>query len=755
MRKYILPLPALILLFHIGYTFLNVGKGLSEATSEGPSVFYGRSTVIKKGVHLENMRFADRLRRLSYKQVAGPPPAAGTFSEKQSRWRIFLKNSPGRNPSEHNGPIEIVLRDGRVDTIISSTGKTLTSIQLEPEEIGRIIDEKMPSRPAIGLSAISPFLQNAVIASEDARFYSHMGIDLPSVVKAFFSDPAKQKFPQSSSTITQQLARNFFLSPEKTFARKLKEAELAFVLELKYTKKQILEMYLNRTYWGQDGSRSIYGAGNAAGFYFSKSAAHLSLEEASLLAGMLHSPNRYRNFKAAKERRNAVLSRMKDLKMISDGEFQRACNAPVRVKLSKAPAQTSYFIDFIQRITKDDLGSAKFYHRGYRYYTTMDPVVQAIADEALAEGIREIERRAFPAGEKLQAALVAVDPATGEMIAMVGGRSYRETQFNRAVDANRQSGSAFKPFVLLAALSLSLEQGKDITLSSIVSGEPLSINTPEGMWRPANFENKRYDRITIRKMIEDSVNTATLRLAGMTGFKKALKTARLAGIVSPLAPVPSMVLGSFEVTPHELAYAYTTMASGGVRFDPFSLYSVKMAHGQTILSRTVRREKAFDPRVAFLASYALQGVLERGTANKAKTLGIDFPASGKTGTTNGNRDSWFVGYTPDIVCAVWVGYDAGADTGLTGADGALHIWSRFMRSVYSQSGPSALIPPAGIQMADIDLSSGYLATASCPQTFREAYLQGTAPKQTCPDHPVKPVVKRIRKMQPGTGQEAR
>jgi len=746
MRKYILPLLALILLFRIGYTFFDVGRGLSEATAEGPSIFYGRSTVIKKGVHLENMRLPDRLRRLSYKKVAGPPYAAGTFSEEQSRWRIFLKNSPDRNPSEDNGPVEIVLRDGRVDAIISSTGKTLTSIQLEPEEIVRIIDEKIPFRPAIGLSAISPFLQNAVIASEDARFYSHMGIDLPSVVKAFFSDPAKRNFPQSSSTITQQLARNFFLSPEKTFARKLRESELAFVLELKYTKKQVLEMYLNRIYWGQDGSRSIYGAGSAAGFYFSKSAAHLSLEEASLLAGILHSPNRYRNFKAAKERRNAVLSRMKDLKMISDGEFQRACKAPVRVKLSKAPAQTSYFIDFIQRITKDDLGSEKLYHRGYRYYTTMDPVVQAIADEALAEGIREIERRAFPAGEKLQAALVAVDPATGEMIAMVGGRSYRETQFNRAVDANRQSGSAFKPFVLLAALSLSLEQGKDITLSSTVSGKPLSINTPEGMWRPTNFENKHYDRITIRKMIEDSVNTATTRLAGEIGFREVLKAARRAGITSPLSTVPSMALGSFEVTPRELAYAYTTIASGGIRFDPFALYSVKMANGRTIISKTVRREKAFDPRIIYLAGYAMQGVLERGTAAEAKALGIYFPAAGKTGTTNGNRDSWFVGYTPDIVCAVWVGYDSGADTGLTGARGALHIWSRFIRSFYGRSAPANIVPPAGIETAIIDPQSGYLATTSCPQKFKEAYLKGTAPKKACPDHPVKPVMKRIYRM---------
>jgi penicillin-binding protein 1B len=233
-------------------------------------------------------------------------------------------------------------------------------------------------------------------------------------------------------------------------------------------------------------------------------------------------------------------------------------------------------------------------------------------------------------------------------------------------------------------------------------------------------------------------------LAGKIGLKKVLKTARLAGITSPHSPVPSMALGSFEVTPRELAYAYTTIASGGIRFEPFSLYSVTMANGYTIIDNKVHRKKVFDPRVTYLTSYALEGVLERGTANEAKTLGINFPASGKTGTTNGNRDSWFIGYTPDIVCAVWVGYDSGADTGLTGAKGALHIWSRFMRSIYLKSRPSATISPKGIQTAVIDPKSGYIATPACPQKITEAYLKGTASKKTCPDHPVKPVAKTTR-----------
>ena len=378
-------------------------------------------------------------------------------------------------------------------------------------------------------------------------------------------------------------------------------------------------MYLNKIYLGQAGSQGLYGVEEAASFYFSKHAKDLSLAEAALLAGIINSPNRhtpFRNLDAAKERRNIILARMKKLSMITENEFRRASNAPVRIQSHSGLANvSSYFIDYIQRITKEELGTEKFYHPGYYYYTTLDSVLQAIAEEAVARGIEELDQKAIPPGEPLQAALVAVDPKTGEMVAMVGGRSYGQTRFNRAVDAKRQPGSAFKPFVLLAALSIG---GQDRTLSTMVSGEPISLPTPEGLWTPSNFEDKKYGKITIRKTIEDSVNTATTRLANDVGFKEVLKTARLAGITSPLLPVPSMALGSFEVTPMELAYAYTTIASGGIRFEPFPLFSVTAANGDKIITRTVKREQALDPRVTYLAGYAMEGVLDARYGKRGK-----------------------------------------------------------------------------------------------------------------------------------------
>jgi penicillin-binding protein 1B len=745
-RRYLLLALTAVLLLHSGYLYYKV---VAAGSWEAPSILYGRPTEIRKGDPVGDLRLTERLQRLSYRKIKESPTTAGTYSEEHEKIRIFLRDNAITSTFK-KGPVDLSVRDGRVVSLVSPTGAELDSVQLEPEEIGRIMGPKMESRRPVPLSAISPFFQNAVIASEDARFYSHIGIDILAVGRAFVTNLRKQQFVQGGSTITQQLAKNLFLSPKKTLWRKLYEAELALFLELRYSKKQILEMYLNKIYFGQEGPRGVYGIEEAAEFYFSKQAKDISLEESALLAGIIRSPNRYsllKDTKAAKGRRNEVLRRMHQLEMIGENEFRRASNASVRIRPRSATASSpaSYFVDYLQRMTAAELGDEKLYRTGYRYYTTLDPIHQTAAQEAVTRGLKEIEKTALPAGEPLQAALVAVDPRTGAMTAMVGGRDYGETQFNRAADAKRQPGSAFKPFVLLSALSLSTKGKGDKTLSTMVSGEPVSIPTPEGIWSPSNVGGKVYGKITIRKAIEESVNTAVVRLANDVGLTEVFETARAAGITSPLSPVPSMALGTFEVTPMELAYAYTTIASGGIRFGPFPLFSVTTADGDILMEKEAQRKSVFDARAAYLTGYAMEGVLERGTASSAKSLGIYFQASGKTGTTDDNRDSWFIGYTPDVVCAVWVGYDSGARTGLTGARGALHIWARFLRALYPQTGPMVQTPPEGVETAVIDPESGFLATTSCPQTLREAYLTGTAPKETCPQHPVHPVVDTLRK----------
>lgn len=741
---------------HLGCMYFQVGRQVAEKAGETPAIIYGSPTHIRKGDHLENLRFTERLQRLSYKRIQGKPTEAGTYSIARDSIRIYPRINGSEKKSFPYGPVKIVVKAGQVVSLLSPDGSQLNAISLEPEEIGRVMGPQMESRRPVALAAVSPYLQKAVVASEDERFYSHIGVDVLAVGRALLINLKERRFAQGASTITQQLARNFFLSPQKTIGRKLRELEMALVLEMRFSKQQILEMYLNKIYFGQEGFRGIYGVEEAAGFYFSKPAKDLSLEESALLAGIIRSPRRYANISdshSARQRRNTVLARMRKLNMIGEEEFQKACRKPVQLQQRKIPVRlSSYFVDYIHRITAEELGGEKLYRTGYRYYTTLDPIRQAAAEDAVARGIEEIERVALPADEPLQAALVAVNPTTGAMIAMVGGRSYGQSHFNRAVDAKRQPGSAFKPFVLLAALVQSVQGKGNRTLSTLVSGEPISLPTPEGIWTPVNFERKTYGKITIRKIIEDSINTATVRLANDVGFQEVLNTARTAGITSPLLPVPSMVLGSFEVTPMELAYAFTTIASGGIRFERYSLYAVKTASEDPILVRKVQQQRVFDSRATYLTGYAMEGVLTRGTGKESKALGIHFPAAGKTGTTNGNRDSWFVGYTPDMVCAVWVGYDSGANTGLTGAKGALRIWTRFMRALYPQSAPPAATAPEGIENAVIDPDSGFLATNECPQKLREAYLLGTAPKETCPLHPENPVVQTIRRGMRGVGE---
>lgn len=742
-----------LLALHAGYLYYKVGSGMSRDAWEVPSVLYGRPARIRPGDSLANLRLAERLKRLSYRKVTGEPRAEGNWSGEENRIRIRTRDFRYGEQENRSLTAEIEVQEGRVASISSMDGVPLEEVLLEPEEVGRIFGPGKESRRMVPLSTIPKRLQDAVLAAEDARFYSHFGIDFPGIARAAIANLRRLRFAQGGSTITQQLAKNFFLTPEKSMWRKIREAELALLMEIRFSKKQIFEAYLNKIYFGQEGGKGIYGVEEAARFYFSRSVGELSLEEAALLAGIIRSPNRYsplRMPRSAVERRNWVLSRMLQLGMIGDREYAEATRSPVRTNPRRLPARGGeYFADYIQRVAEDGIGDGKLYLSGYRIFTSLDPFHQAAAEAAVAQGLSEIERAGKITGEPLQAALVAVDPVTGELTAMVGGRGYGETQFNRAVDARRQPGSAFKPFVLLAAMQQTAREKGKFTLSTMVSGEPISVPTPQGTWTPSNFEGKVYGAVTVRRMIEESVNTATVRLAADVGLAEVVSAAKDAGITSQLAPVPSLALGSFEVTPVELAYAYATLASGGKRYTPYPLNAITDAKGEILYTGKIGGQQAVDPRAAYLVSYALEGVFDRGTARAA---GIRFPVSGKTGTTDGNRDSWFVGYTPEVVCAVWVGTDSGRDTGLSGAAGALRLWTRFMKSLYPASGPRALAVPQGVVTAVIDPASGFLATSACPEQFTEAFIEGTAPKETCPLHPAHPLVDTFQKGIRGIGE---
>jgi penicillin-binding protein 1B len=741
-----------IFLLHLGYLYFMVGSGLAREAWDVPSILYGRPAVIRPGDLMENLKLPERLGRLSYQKVSGIPAKPGTWSEEADRIRIHTRGFQAGDVSRPAVRIDIDMTEGRVATLETSTGSFPEELVLEPEEIARILGPKMESRRMVPLTAVPRHLHDAVLAAEDSRFYSHFGIDFIGVMRALRANLRRMRIVQGGSTITQQLAKNFFLTPRKSLWRKLREAELAVLLELRFTKEEILEAYLNKIYFGQEGPRGIYGVEDAADFYFSKGVGDLTLEEAALLTGIIRSPHRYsplRMADAARKRRDWVLSRMATLGMISAEEEQRASATPVRTNPRRVPVRMAeYYVDYFERVAEETLGSGRFSRTGYRFFTSLDLVHQTAAERAVAEGLAELGgKKGSHGGEEdpLQAALVAVDPATGELTAMVGGGNYGKTQFNRAVDALRQPGSAFKPFILLAAMEQAVGGKGKTTLASTISGEPISVEGPNGRWTPENFGREEYGVISVRRMIEESVNTAAVRLALDVGLPEVIAAARAAGIESPVSPVPSLSLGSFEVTPIELAYGYATIASGGTRFRPFTFRAVTDDKGDPLRVENPVREQTVDPRAAYLVTYALEGVLDRGTGTSVRLAGINFPAAGKTGTTDAYRDSWFAGYTPDLVCVVWVGRDSGRSTGLTGSSGALRIWTKFMKSVHPAGGRYSFRAPPGVTIVEIDPESGFLTTSACPESFPEAFPEDLVPKETCPLHPSHPIVDTVRK----------
>ncbi len=735
-----------LFLLHAGYLYFQVGTGLARDAWDVPSILYGRPAVIRLGDPVDNLRLPERLRRLSYQKVPGVPESPGTWSEEQDRIRIHTRGFPGGDAPRPGVRATIGIAERRVASLETSSGPPLEELVLEPEEIARILGPKMESRRLVLLAAVPKHLHDAVLAAEDSRFYTHFGIDFVGVMRALMTNLRRMRIVQGGSTITQQLAKNFFLSPKRSIWRKIREAELAIIIEFRFSKEEIFQAYLNKIYFGQEGPRGIYGVEDAANFYFSKSVGELTLEEAALLAGIIRSPQRYsplRMADAARNRRNWVLSRMAALGMISRREEDRARLTPLRTNPRRVPVGIAeYYVDYIERAAEESLGPGRLSRTGYRFYTSLDPGHQSAAEKAVAEGLAELGRRTIPAGgdrEPLQAALVAVDPATGELTAMVGGRGYAETQFNRAADARRQPGSAFKPIVALSALSR--HEGDDgferpFTLASILEDRQLVVETVAGPWEPVNYDRRFRGPVTLRDALEHSLNVPFARLGMAVGPPRIVETGRGLGIESPLSPVPSLALGASEVSLLELTRAYGVLAAGGFRADLRPVLAVLNREGDVREQGGRSGEQVVDPAEAYLVTSALRGAVERGTGRALRALGYEGDVAAKSGTTNDFRDGWFIGYTPSLAVGVWVGFDDGRSIGLPGARVALPVFARFLAAAVGPRGDrglyggAAFSRPAGLEVVEVDPRTGLRAGPGCRGQL-EYFLPGTAPAESC------------------------
>jgi penicillin-binding protein 1B len=712
-----------------------------------PSKVYSDSYLLYVGINLRFEELADKLRRLGYHEAQALPKARGQYRLQPARGvaEIYLQDFSYPTEQFKGFPVNISFQ-GTVVTKIQNkmTGEELFSLELEPELITGLYDQVWEERRVVSLSEVPPIIVKAILAVEDERFYQHHGIDPLSVVRAVWVNLRSGGVVQGGSTLTQQLMKNFFLSDERTLNRKVKEAVMALIAERKYSKDEILENYLNEIYLGQRGSQGIFGVWEASQFYFSKQLSELTVGEVALLAGLIRAPNRlspYRGLDAAIKRRNVVLAKLVDDKIITRKQYDAALRESlVHRELVKITNDAPYYVDYLRRELAENYSNEALTADGLRIFTSMDLQLQRMAERSLAEGLKKLED-AYPAlrrrGEEdnLEGAIVVLRPQTGEVKAMVGGRSYQKSQFNRVFQAKRQPGSIFKPFVYLAALMSGGEGGKKFTPATMVEDSPFLWSYEGQEWEPGNYNDEYFGTVTFRRALEKSLNSATARIAREVGIKRVRDVAHRLGIQSALPVVPSLALGAGEVTPLEVAVAFSTLANNGVRTRPLTVKQVMDPNSRVLEKRDVRVEKILTPQLAFMMNHLLKGVLDRGTGDMARRWGFTRPAAGKTGTTNDYKDAWFVGYTPDLLAVVWVGFDNKAKLGLSGAQAALPIWTEFMKRATAGTPITDFVPPTGIKIVDIDPLSGQLATPNCSYVLREAFLEGGEPTLTCPLHP--------------------
>lgn len=723
-----------------------------------PSRVYAAPIVIYPGVDWQRLDLAGWLARMGYReQREAGPLSVGGYRWLPGRLRVHLRGFDHPQLPEEDRKVEFRLEAGRVREMRDDRGKPIEVVALEPEPISSFYGSEREQRDLVEIEAVPEHLISAIYAVEDRRFEEHHGIDPRRIAGAMLANLRAGGIRQGGSTLTQQLVKNFFLTPERTLRRKLTEAVMALMVEARYAKPQILEAYLNEIYMGRRGSTAIHGVGEASRFFFGKRVADLALDESALLAAVIQSPNAlspHRHPERAKRRRDLVLGLMEEQGRIRGEAAERARAR----KLSLATivlesSQDRYFLDELARQLPEVYDESLLSVEGLRIYSTLDTMIQRAAVRALGEGLAELEERIAklapdgtpdgaqgrdaeddPQAKKrgpLQGCLLAMRPQTGEILAMVGGREYASSQWNRCTLARRQVGSVFKPIVYAAALTR--QSGPLITLASIVQDEPLKIETRDGFWEPTNYDKKFRGPVLVRDALERSLNVPAVRIAQAVGIGKVVEMARRLGIQSSLPAVPSLALGTAEVSPLEILTVFATFANGGLRPTPRSFIGLLDDRGvgqeQWPLAGARR---VLDAGTAFLTTSLLEGVVDRGTAVGIRARGLRGPIAGKTGTTDNEYDLWFVGFTPELVAVVWVGYDEPRPIGVPSSRGALPIWADFLAEVTGGRVRGAFLKPSGVEEVEIDPKSGARAMAGCPQHRSEFFLANSAPKQTCP-----------------------
>ncbi|MGD9105694.1 MAG: PBP1A family penicillin-binding protein [Desulfobacterales bacterium] len=739
--KWFLPAALLVggsMLLYCLYVSSQIDKRFSARRWSIPSRVFSDVTILYPGQNINRSLFYEKLHRLGYRAVLHEPHSKGEFHTLGPSLELFLHDFEMLSVRRGGICVQIKFVESMIESIINiNNGEPIPILELEPEEVMLFFGHDRERRRLVSIDQIPQHVIYAVLAAEDSRFYQHRGLDPMGTLRALYTNLRYASIRQGGSTITQQLAKNYFLTPERTFFRKVKELFMSLTMEIMYEKNEILEIYLNEIYLGQKASDAINGIGEASFFYFDKPVEELSLIEGATIACLIKGPNFYSPYidkTRCKNRRNLVLYAMKDKGWISDEELGDALLSPVNaVGYESYGKKAPYFIDYLAYqlttlYSPQDLSSL-----GLSIYTTLDTQVQMAAEKALQKGLVGLERsnptliRQDPT-KKLQGAIIVMQPKTGYILAMVGGRNYNISQFNRITQARRQPGSAFKPFVYVSGLD-------KFTPASILSNKPKTYEVNGTVWEPKNYAPVLEEKISVRSALAKSINLGAVDLAMRVGLDHIAATANLFGFSIPANPYPSLSLGAYEVIPLNLARAYCAFAADGVLPFPLSLKEVLDENGKILEQRHTSIKRVISPAKAFVMSSMLWSVVKEGTAHSLKDMGIWFPVGGKTGTTNNFKDAWFVGYTPNILALVWVGFDDGSSVHASGAGAALPIWAELMSMLPQFVSGSWFKVPPGVVKRTVCSESGQRAVKNrCPHPVEEYFLADNVPKDYCPIH---------------------
>src|SRR5215212_6488505 len=725
----------------VGYTYVVITRKFDSSRRwDLPSRVYSDAAPLVPGMQYPRALLEPKLNHVGYHEVKKAVENPGEYRYVGDDLEIYLNNFEYPDMEFHAMPVLVELEGAQVRSIrrVSDNVK-LRGVRIEPELITSIYDNEMEDRVPVSLDAVPKVLVDAIIATEDRGFYRHEGISIRGTLRALWTDIRSKSMTAGGSTLTQQLVKNLYLTPARTLQRKAVEAVMALLLEARYSKNEILEGYCNEIYLGQNGSVQIIGVEQASQVYFGKRVAYLTLPEAATLAGMIKSPNVLSPLKypeRAKPRRDLVLKLMFDQRKITQQEYDAATATTLAVtRFPKTSRSAPFFVDLVLKQLRETYPETQLQTKGLRIFTTLDTTMQRSAEEALDNGIANLNRKykhIRTSDTPLEGVVVTIEPGTGYVKALVGGRSYSKTQFNRAIQARRQPGSLFKPFVYITAMDPARGH-QAFTAATVLDDSPIAVPSGAAVWRPQNYDNRFHGRVSVREALAHSYNIPAVRAAVDAGVPNIIRTATNIGVHSKLQPYPSISLGSFEVTPLEIAYAYSVFANLGVKAEPKSILAVVTRDGK-LESRQVKMKRVAPASVCYVMDDILKDVFNYGTAAKARSLGFDRAFSGKTGTTNNYRDAWFIGYSPRILSLVWVGFDDGHSVRLAGGDACVPIWTSHMNRI------SGLIPdvdwrrPDDVVEREIDPLSGMLATPYCPDTRGEIFVAGTEPQSVCPLH---------------------